>query len=36
MLSPAQWNSSVQLLQLANPCLHGIYLNYTTDYYSVL
>ena len=31
MLSPAQWCSSVQLLQLASLCLvHGIYLNYIT------
>ena len=28
MLSPAQWSSSVQLLQLASLCLHGTYLNY--------
>ena len=35
MLSPAQW-SSVQLLQLAGLRLHGTYLNYGTDYHSVL
>ena len=28
MLSPAQWCSSVQLLQLASLCLHGTYLSY--------
>ena len=36
MLSPAQWSSSVQLLQLASLCLHGTYLSYLTDYHSVL
>ena len=37
MLSPAQWSSSVQLLQLASLCLHGTYLNYyMTDCHSVL
>ena len=38
MLSPVQWSSSVQLLQLASYslCLHGTYLNYMTDCHSVL
>ena len=26
LISPAQWSSSVQLLQLASLCLHGTYL----------
>ena len=36
VLSPAQWSSSVQLLQLASLCLHGTYLNYITDCHSML
>ena len=36
MLSSAQCSSSVQLLQVASLCLHGTYLNYMTDYHSML
>ena len=36
MLSPGQWSSCVQLLQLASLCLHGTYLNYMNDCHSVL
>ena len=36
MLSPAQWCSSVQLLQLASLCLHGTHLNYMTKMIIIL